>query len=204
MINCPDCHSEKIVKNGSLTNGKPKYKCKVCHRQFVLNPKKHPISNETKAFIDKLINERISLAGIARVTGVSEPWLQKYVNDKYKKIPQTVTVSKTNKGRLKIECDELWSLVKNKDNKQWIGLAIDQKTREIIGVAIGDRRRQTSKKLWDSFPAVYRQCALCYTDFWEAYQTVFPSTRHQATGKESGKTSHIERLNCTLRQRVSR
>lgn len=33
---------------------------------------------------------------------------------------------------------------------------------------------------------------------------VLPSKRHQAVGKETGKTSYIERLNCTLRQRVSR
>ncbi len=34
--------------------------------------------------------------------------------------------------------------------------------------------------------------------------TVFPSKRHQSVGKGSGKTSYIERFNCTLRQRVSR
>lgn len=35
-------------------------------------------------------------------------------------------------------------------------------------------------------------------------EEVLPSKRHQAVGKDSGKTSHIEQLNCTLRQRVSR
>ena len=53
-------------------------------------------------------------------------------------------------------------------------------------------------------PPVYRQCALIYTDFWSAYERVLPSNRHQAVGKETGKTSYIERFNCTLRQRVSR
>ena len=32
---------------------------------------------------------------------------------------------------------------------------------------------------------------------------VFPETRHQAVGKETGKTSYIERFNCTMYQRVS-
>jgi len=40
--------------------------------------------------------------------------------------------------------------------------------------------------------------------FWSAYDEVFPSKRHQSVGKETGKTSYIERFNCTLRQRVSR
>ncbi|MEM8716228.1 MAG: IS1 family transposase, partial [Cyanobacteria bacterium P01_G01_bin.4] len=50
----------------------------------------------------------------------------------------------------------------------------------------------------------YRQCAKVYTDYWKAYETVIPRTRHFAVGKESGWTSYIERLNNTMRQRVSR
>ena len=41
-------------------------------------------------------------------------------------------------------------------------------------------------------------------DYWEAYQTVIPSKRHEAVGKDSGKTSYIERLNNTVRQRIAR
>jgi len=74
----------------------------------------------------------------------------------------------------------------------------------IIGVFVGDRSRQSAKKLWEFLPAVYRQCAMCYTDFWEAYKQVLPSKRHRAVGKETGKTSYIERFNNTLRQRVGR
>ena len=55
-----------------------------------------------------------------------------------------------------------------------------------------------------SLPAVYRQCAVAYTDFWEAYSLVFPKERHNAVGKDSGRTNYIERFNCTMRQRVSR
>ena len=43
-----------------------------------------------------------------------------------------------------------------------------------------------------------------YTDFWEAYKTVIPDSRHQPVDKSSGETNHIERLNNTLRQRISR
>jgi len=179
-------------------------KCKHCGRQFVLNPQKHPISDETKALIDRLLLERISLAGIARAAKVSERWLQDYVNEKYKNVSRKVIISRKSKGRLTIECDELWSFVGNKGNKQWVWLAIDRDTREIMGVFIGDRSRQSAQKLWDSLPGVYRQCAISYTDFWEAYKQVFPNTRHRPVGKESGQTNHIERFNCTLRQRVSR
>lgn len=75
---------------------------------------------------------------------------------------------------------------------------------KLWGLYIGDRSRQSARKLWESLSGVYRQCAVSYTDFWEAYETVFPSIRHCAVGKETGQTNHIERFNCTLRQRVSR
>ena len=68
----------------------------------------------------------------------------------------------------------------------------------------GDRSRQSAKKLWASLPGVYRQCAVAYTDFWESYKTVIPSKRHRPVGKETGQTNHIERLNNTFRQRISR
>ena len=103
-----------------------------------------------------------------------------------------------------IQCDELWSFVDNKGNKQWVWLALDADTREIVGVYIGARDEAAARKLWDSLPPVYRQCAVAYTDFWAAYGTVFPRQRHRTVGKETGKTSYIERFNNTLRQRVSR
>ncbi|MBE9108167.1 IS1 family transposase [Nodosilinea sp. LEGE 07298] len=53
-------------------------------------------------------------------------------------------------------------------------------------------------------PKVYRQCAVNYTDAWEAYQQVLPYQRDRVVSKSSGKTSYIERFNNTLRQRVSR
>lgn len=103
-----------------------------------------------------------------------------------------------------MQCDELWSFVDNKGNKQWVWLALDADTREIVGVYIGARDEAAAQQLWASLPSVYRQCAVAYTDFWAAYGAVFLSKRHQAVGKETGLTSYIERFNNTLRQRVSR
>ena len=59
----------------------------------------------------------------------------------------------------------MWSFVGNKGNKHWIWLAIDVLTKEIVGVYIGKRDKDSAQGLWDSMPAVYRQCAVSYTDF---------------------------------------
>jgi len=48
--------------------------------------------------IDQLLLERISLAGIARVTGVSKKWLQDYVNAKYASVERQVKVSAKEKS----------------------------------------------------------------------------------------------------------
>jgi len=87
-----------------------------------------------------------------------------------------------------VECDEVWSYVGNKGNKQWIWLAR-------YG---GDRSHMTAEQLWNSLPGIYRQCdalslskgAVSYTDFWDAYSMILPSGRHRAVGKETGKTNH--------------
>jgi hypothetical protein len=44
-----------------------------------------------------LLLEKIPLAGIARVTEVSEPWLQNYVNDKYESVPKQLKVEAKKK-----------------------------------------------------------------------------------------------------------
>ena len=53
----------------------------------MINPTNKTVSDETKQLIDKLLLERISWRGIARVTGVSWSWLQNYVNNKLASVP---------------------------------------------------------------------------------------------------------------------
>jgi transposase-like protein len=58
------------VKNGRTHTGKPNHKCQNCGRQFVQDSQQKIISAETKKTIDKLLAEKIPLAGIARVVDV--------------------------------------------------------------------------------------------------------------------------------------
>ncbi len=138
-----------------------------------------------------------------RATGVSERWLQSYVNQNLGAVKREVQVTSKKRGKLIIQCNEMWSFVGFKDNKQWIWLAIDVLTKEIVGVYIGKRDETGARGLWDSIPAIYRQCAVSYTDFWSAYGIVFSKKRHKAVSKDSGKTNYIERFNNTMRQKIS-
>lgn len=74
-------------------------------------------------YLDKRLLEKLSLEGIARVAEVSEGWLQAYVNGKYKSFPRHVDVDAKKKATT-LECDELWSFVGHKGNKQWVWLVL--------------------------------------------------------------------------------
>ncbi len=67
-----------------------------------------------------------------------------YVNKYYQQVEQQAEVVPKEKGKLTVQIDELWSFVDNKGNKQWVWLAIDARTREIIGCEIGDRSRTSA------------------------------------------------------------
>jgi insertion element IS1 protein InsB len=61
-------------------------------------PQQKRITAQTKGLVDKLLLERVPLAGIVRVTGVSARWLQDYVNRKYAAQPQQVDLPTPKNG----------------------------------------------------------------------------------------------------------
>ena len=207
---CPACGSTHYKKNGHIHNGKQNHKCKACGRAFVADPEDIIISMERQELIKKLLQERISLRGICRAVGVSMKWLLNFIVRGYDELPDHLNVrpvSTTNNVEIHIlesEIDELWSFVGKKENKKWVWLAMDVKTRQIIAFHVGDRSKESARKLWNNIPRIYRQQATFYTDQYDSYEGVIPAAQHQAVNKASGKTNPIERFNGTLRQRVSR
>jgi insertion element IS1 protein InsB len=102
-----------------------------------------------------------------------------------------------------LELDELWSLVESKEQPLWHWIAFSRSTGQVVAYAIGDRSEATCRLLWERLPERYRG-AKSYSDFWKAYAALFPEEQHRSVGKESGETHHVERWNCTLRQRLGR
>jgi insertion element IS1 protein InsB len=89
-------------------------------------------------------------------------------------------------------------------DQQWVWIAMDKQTRQIIAFHVGDRSYDSAKQLWANMPAVYREQATFYTDQYAVYTRVIPAAQHKAITKYARKTNHIERFNNILRQRVSR
>ena len=74
----------------------------------VENPQWQAKDTDTWAKIELLLQERISLAGIARVMGVSQSWLQNYVNHLYAAVEDKATVIPKQVGKHTVQMDELW------------------------------------------------------------------------------------------------
>lgn len=97
----------------------------------------------------------------------------------------------------------MWSFVLEHWNKRWLWTVMCRRTRQIVAYVIGDRSEETCQKLWDQIPGMYKRCH-SYSDFWEAYQLVFPAETHECVGKGSGQTNHMERWYNKLRQSNAR
>ncbi len=95
-------------------------------------------------------------------------------------------------------------LFEKKDNQQWLWLVFHSRTRQVLAMHVGRRTRQAAECLLEKLPEDLKKKAIFYTDKFSVYYEVLPWTQHRPVGKESGKTSYIERFNNTLRQRCSR
>jgi insertion element IS1 protein InsB len=208
--NCPQCHSESYKKNGRIHTGKQHHRCKDCGRQFVLSAEHRVIADPDRETIKRLLAERVSLRGICRVMWVSLSWLIDFAVQCYQAAPDDLNVRLPRQPegvivqRLDVEADEAWSFVGNKAHPHWLWIALDAHTRQGIAFHVGDRSRKSAQKRWKKIPAVYRENATFYTDGLASYHEVIPESQHRVITKKVRKTNHVERLNCTLRQRVSR
>jgi insertion element IS1 protein InsB len=101
-----------------------------------------------------------------------------------------------------LETDELFTFVKIKVNQIRIWIVQCRRTRQILSFFIGDGSMKSCKRLWRKLPTEYLGCK-SFSDLWQSYNCI-PTKTHHKVGKETGQTNHIERLNNTLRQRVSR
>jgi insertion element IS1 protein InsB len=204
-LRCPRCQLSHIKRNGHTYYGKQNYQCKLCNRQFVI--REETVSAENKELVKSLLLERISLRGICRVLGISLCWLLNFIESIYQANPEDLNFQLPDEPEIELlllEADELWSFVAKRENKRWIWLILERRTRQIITLHIGDRSQQSADALWAKVPREVKVRALVLTDRWEAYGLAIPSTQHTACEKQSGQVSLVERFNCTLRQRVSR
>ena len=206
---CPYCLSTDLRPKGwNRKKTKRRFKCSDCKKHITQDGHSWFINASQLKLIDKLLLERISLRGICRVLEISLTWLLCYIKKWYGsqsddlnyRIPTNSTIT------LKLidsELDEMWSYVGDKSNKKWVWIAQCRQTRQVIAFHVGDRSSTAAKELWAKLPLQIQEFGLFYSDDWDAYKGVFPKDRH-IFSTQKRDTNHLERLNNTIRQRVSR
>src|SRR5215475_1992756 len=139
------------------------------------------ISEDTRVFIERLLVERISLRGICRAVGVSLKWLLGVLVQCFEALPEHLHVQPvTGHGnvmirRLEVEADEMRSFVQKKAHKQWIWIAKDATTRQVIAFHVGNCSRKSAKRLWAKIPLASRQHATFHPDQYVVYEGVIPA-----------------------------
>ena len=96
----------------------------------------------------------------------------------------------------------MWTFVGNKNNKQWLWLALNPVNRQIIAFHVGGRGNVDAQLFYEKIPEIFKGNAGLFSDYWQSYVKTFENENHFGVGKSSGLTAYIERFNGTLRQRV--
>ncbi len=196
-INCPDCHSPSLKKNGIKSYGKQNYQCKDCKRQFIGD---HAITyqgchSKIEHKIRLMIVRGCSVRDIATITSVSIGKILSTIGSSiYKTSPKQHYYSR-------LEVDEFWTYVRCKKQKVWLIYAYDRDTGEIVAHVWGKRDLATARALRARLKKLKVSYGSISMDNWDSFKTAF-----KADPKQIGKryTVGIEGNNCRLRHRLRR
>jgi insertion element IS1 protein InsB len=185
-----------------------KIQCLSCLKQFVEDPQNRIIPTETKERIRRSLVERVPLEGICRIFDISMSWLLDFMEQTFQALPEnlnaTVIAENIEFEVFVLEADEQWSFVGNKKNDQWLWLVMHSKTKQILAFHIGKRNKASGETLMAKLPEDLKKKPTFTQINSQLTMKLSPLKQHTPLGKESGKTSYIQRFNCTIRPRCAR
>ena len=91
----------------------------------------------------------------------------------------------------------MWSFVARKANKQWIWMALDVETKQVIAFYVGDRSRPERSATVAADSGSNREQASSTPTLGKHIEGVIPAARHRIGAKSTGHTNILERFNCT-------
>ena len=194
-ITCPVCSSLNIKKNGINKQGKQRYRCQICGRQFILKYAYRAYLNYIRELIVPMCLNGSGIRDTARVLRVSATTVMKLIAER----AQTLPPVKVPERIAEVELDEMWSFVEKKKNQCWLWLAYSPKHRQMLAFSLGKRTDESLRNLLLKLSKV--QITRFHTDNWESYRNLIPEVRHWI-GKAG--TQRIERQNLNFRTHLKR
>jgi IS1 family transposase/transposase-like protein len=193
-INCTKCNSPNAIKKG-LRNNKQRFYCKDCSKRFQSNYTYKAYKSETNKFISTLLKESCGVRSIARILHIST----KTVLSRILKISKQIQVPYFNKLGCKFEVDEMFVRIENKEAKNYLTYAIEQKTKHVISFVIGGRNTENLKQVINQ--VLLLNPKRIYTDKLNIYPSLIPKEIHK---QFQYCTNRIERMNLNLRTHIKR
>lgn len=202
--NCPRCSSHKVVRNGYNRKQIQRLVCKNCGKHF--QAKYTQFSRQQmpcKLLIERLLDEKISLRGIARNVGASASGVLNWAEKFWAKIPENLNIdwSLISPHYTEIQIDEFWTYYFSKQNRLWLLVARCVESGQIIAYHLGRRNRSAVRALLQKIPLSIHKNAFYFTDDWAPFAAELPSDRHYI-GKEW--THELEGAFSGFRQRDNR
>ena len=196
QINCPYCHSVKVVKNGVKRTGKQNFLCRTCRKQFQYAYEKAGCRPQAKQLALRMLVRNSGIRDIEQVTGVHRQTVLRWLNQR----AEACELKPRRQSYASVQIDEVWTFVKErKRRKKWLFYAYAPETGEVLAWSWGNRSQHTVKRLYRQLEKLEIEC-FC-TDDWPAFTKVLPQERH-LIGKAF--TKHIEGVNLCLRTRNRR
>lgn len=207
---CPHCHSSRLVKNGTAKNlhqTKQTYLCRDCGRQHRQGQRRHKLEQATIDLLKRLLAERVSLRAAARILGLADSTVKRYS----KKLQGQTDTTQVQTQGVETDCrsnvceivlDEAWSFTGDKKHKQWIWIALDALSLQVLAMVIGSRGKRSLQKLLQRLPYSWLRYGKFYSDGLAAYEKVLPPERH--TVKDESMQNLAENFFMRLRARSSR
>jgi insertion element IS1 protein InsB len=194
-IACPRCASLHVKKNGTTSNGKQKYQCLDCRRQFITDYTYRGCQPSVRELVVPMTMNSSGIRDIARVLSISTQTVMKVIRERAAEIREPRLPPRIKD----LEIDEFWSFIKDKSQQCWCWYGLNRATTRIAAYVLGRRTDASCQQLSDKLAG----CAVenFYTDDWQSYGKILPAGRHTISKSE---TLNIERHNLNFRTHLKR
>lgn len=196
-VNCPHCHSTKVVKNGKKRTGMQNFLCRPCGKQFQYAYFYQGSNPLVKSQVKSSLLHGSGIRDCYKVFGVSYQTTLNMILSEGKR----VNLTPQRKHYERVQIDEMYSFVGKKDKKVWIFYAYAPQTKEILAVTMGKRSRKQLQSLLVQLKNLRIEIDFYCTDKFKAFKEVLPYY-NRLIGKKF--TKNIEGINTLIRSKIAR
>lgn len=89
VIACPHCHrTEPVIRHGTNRGGTARCRCKACNKTFTPAPNPRKTPPERQVQVLAALSERLSIAAVARMFGMSRQTVYDLLEKKRTTLPR--------------------------------------------------------------------------------------------------------------------